>query len=100
MRKMLFMRELKLRLEFSAMNAQVLPRTKFATTLAAVLLAGSAAAQSPQLMASATAPAAFAGAAQAQPLIAFASDSSSASDSSTASDLPDAPSATPLPAFA
>jgi hypothetical protein len=106
MRKMQFMRELKLRLEVSAMNAHVLHRTKFAATLAAVLLAGSAAAQSPRLMAAATAPAAFADAAQAQPLVSFASDSSTAPDSSaapdasSASDLPDAPSATPLPAFA
>jgi hypothetical protein len=76
------------------MKAYVLHHAKFAATLAAVLLAGSAAAQSPQLMASATAPAAFAGTAQAQPLISFTSDSSSASD------LPDAPVATPLPGFA
>jgi hypothetical protein len=82
------------------MKAYVLHHTKFAATLAAILLAGTAVAQSPQLMASATAPAAFAEAAQAQPFVTTASDSSSASDSSTTSDLPDAPGATPLPAFA
>jgi hypothetical protein len=85
------------------MKAYVLHHTKFAAALAAILLAGSAAAQSPQLMAAATAPAAFADAAQAQPLTTFTGDSSSASDSSSsssASDLPDAPGATAFAAAA
>jgi len=82
------------------MKTYVLHHTKFAAALAAILLAGSAAAQTSQLMAAATAPAAFADAVKAQPLISFTSDSSSASDSSSTSDLPDAPGATPLPAFA